>query len=280
MMEKPRKETLVRSTRKKPIEKPKSIIVDENLKMYSEADNIKIIDDETSDELKELKHLEIANKPKVITSEMQDAMKVEEEVVLDVSVERYLDVDITQGLSDEQVETRKSQGLVNKTNDVRGKSILGIILSNVFTFFNMLYVVIAIVLALAGAGISNFTFVIVVLFNLIIGIVQQIKAKLTVEKMTLMSAPSATVVRNGQKLEIPVSDVVLDDIIYFAPGKQICADSVVIQGNVEVNAAAADGSAPECWCRWLWRLLRCRTAGEENLPNGNALFILYILFCC
>ena len=242
-MEKPRKETLVRSTRKKPIEKPKSIIVDENLKMYSEADNIKIIDDETSDELKELKHLEIANKPKVITSEMQDAMKVEEEVVLDVSVERYLDVDITQGLSDEQVETRKSQGLVNKTNDVRGKSILGIILSNVFTFFNMLYVVIAIVLALAGAGISNFTFVIVVLFNLIIGIVQQIKAKLTVEKMTLMSAPSATVVRNGQKLEIPVSDVVLDDIIYFAPGKQICADSVVIQGNVEVNESLLTGEA-------------------------------------
>ena len=81
-MEKSKKDALVRSTRKKPIEK-RSIIVDESLTMYSEAEHAKVIDNETSNTLKELKKLEVANKPKVITSEMKDAMQAEEEVVLD-----------------------------------------------------------------------------------------------------------------------------------------------------------------------------------------------------
>jgi len=241
-MEKSKKDALVRSTRKKPIEK-RSIIVDESLTMYSEAEHAKVIDNETSNTLKELKKLEVANKPKVITSEMKDAMQAEEEVVLDSNIERYYDTKITEGLNDEQIEKRKAEGLVNVANEERGKSILGIILSNTFTFFNMLYAVIAVVLIFAGATLSNFTFVPVVLFNLLIGIIQEIKAKITVEKMTLMSAPSATVVRNGQKLEIPVNEVVLDDIIFFSPGKQICADSVVVEGNVEVNESLLTGEA-------------------------------------
>ncbi len=242
-MEKSKKETLVRSTRKKPIIKNKSVIIDEELSMYDESEHAKVIDTETSDVLKDLKHREVANKPKVITSEMKDAMQAEEEVVLDSDVERYYDTPITEGLNDEQIQKRIEEGLINGVTDNRGKSILGIILSNIFTFFNMLYVVIAIVLILAGAEISNFIFVPIVLLNLLIGIIQQIKAKLTVEKMTLMSAPTATVIRNGQKLQIPVNEVVLDDIIFFAPGKQICADSIVVEGNVEVNESLLTGEA-------------------------------------
>ena len=220
--------------KKSAINKPtRSQVRNEDLSYYSEKDSIVVHDSETSDILNELKHRKIANKPVEITSEMKDVMTQEEEIKVDV--ERFLDVKITEGLNDEQVAKRIEQGLQNKVDDDRGQSILGIILSNVFTFFNILYMVIAVILILAGAGIGNFVFVPVVFFNLLIGIIQQIKAKLTVEKMTLMSAPTATVVRNGEKIEIPVNEVVLDDIILFTPGKQICADSIVVEGNVEVK---------------------------------------------
>ena len=228
--------------KKSAINKPtRSQVRNEDLSYYSEKDSIVVHDSETSDILNELKHRKIANKPVEITSEMKDVMTQEEEIKVDV--ERFLDVKITEGLNDEQVAKRIEQGLQNKVDDDRGQSILGIILSNVFTFFNILYMVIAVILILAGAGIGNFVFVPVVFFNLLIGIIQQIKAKLTVEKMTLMSAPTATVVRNGEKIEIPVNEVVLDDIVLFTPGKQICADSIVVEGNVEVNESLLTGEA-------------------------------------
>ena len=216
---------------------------DNKIELYSEKETARVIDTETSDILNELKHREVANKPKTITSEMKDVMTQEEEIAIDSNVERYLDTPITEGLSVEQVDKRREEGFVNQTDDGRGKSIPGIILSNIFTFFNMLYIVIAVILVLAGATIGNFAFVPVVFLNLLIGIIQQIKAKLTVEKMTLMSAPTATVIRSGQKIEIPVNEVVLDDIIFFMPGKQICADSIVIEGNVEVNESLLTGEA-------------------------------------
>ena len=80
-----------------------------------------------------------------------------------------------------------------------------------------------------------------ILANLAIGIFQEIRAKITVEKMTLLSAPTATVIRDGVKLEIPVSEIVLDDIILFTSGKQICSDSVVVEGSVEVNESLLTG---------------------------------------
>lgn len=230
-------------TKKKTILKTKEEKQNNEQEVVVQNEKAKVFDSETSDVLKELKHREIANKPKVITSEMEDAMKAEEEAVVSSDVERYLNVSITEGLTTEQVEKRNEQGLVNKSNDKHGKSIPMIILSKIFTFFNILYIAIAVVLIFAGASIGNFAFIPVVFANLLIGIIQEIKAKLTVEKMTLMSAPTATVIRNGEKIEIPVESVVLDDIIFFTTGKQICADSVVVDGNVEVNESLLTGEA-------------------------------------
>lgn len=232
-----------KNNKKDAIKKPTRAFSGKEIDNSSEKENIRVIDTETSDYLTELKHRKIENKPVEITSEMKDAMVQDEPSSVDSDVERYYDTKITEGLSDEQVASRVEQGLSNLVTDDKGQTILGIILKNIFTFFNMLYIVIAIVLIIAGAGIGNFAFVPVVFMNILIGIIQQIKAKMTVEKMTLMSAPTATVIRNGQKIEISVTDVVLDDIIFFTPGKQICADSIVVEGNVEVNEALLTGES-------------------------------------
>lgn len=210
----------------------------------TEETQVIIHDDETSEKLSSLKKKEIDNKPKIYTSEQKDIISKEEEKPIYDDVERYLDTDIEVGLTDEQVNKRIEQSLVNVNNDGKGKTILEIILSNIFTFFNILYMIIFIALILLEEKqLTNYFFVLVVLFNLAIGIYQEIKAKITVDKMKIMSAPTAVVIRNGKKLEIPVNDVVLDDIILFSAGKQICADCVVIDGNVEVNEALLTGEA-------------------------------------
>ncbi len=206
-------------------------------------ENVEVVvrDKETSEKLAMLKEKEIDNKPKVETSEDIDN-KIQKETNVDSSIERYLDVDFTEGLNDEQVNKRIEQGLINDTGNDKGKTIPQIILSHVFTFFNILYFVIAIILIILGDYLNLF-FLAVVFANLGIGIFQEIRAKLTVDKMKIVSAPSAVVIRNGKKLEIPVKEVVLDDILMFSSGKQICADCVVLDGNVEVNEALLTGEA-------------------------------------
>lgn len=220
----------------------KNIFYYSNGKVNDNETYVIVKDNETSEVLSKMKDKEIANKPKKITSEQKDIEVAIEEPKLDVNVERYLDVDITQGLNDEQVAKRKEQNLTNDTGNDKGKSIPKIILTNVFTFFNILYFVITIILIILGEY-DNLLFLAVVIFNLLIGIYQEIRAKLTVDKMKIMSAPSAVVIRNGAKLEIPISEVVLDDILMFSSGKQICADCTVLDGNVEVNEALLTGEA-------------------------------------
>lgn len=155
---------------------------------------------------------------------------------------RYYDTDVLVGLTSEIVEKRKEDNLVNQTNNGKGKTVMGIIFSNFFTFFNMLYFVITI-LFIALKSFDNLMFLTTIIPNLIIGIIQEIKAKKMMDKLSLMSAPTTTVIRDGEKMEIPVSEVVLDDIIFYTPGKQICADSIVLEGFIEVNESLLTGEA-------------------------------------
>lgn len=155
---------------------------------------------------------------------------------------RYYNTPVLNGLSDEIIEERKTLGLVNKANDDKGKTILGIILSNFFTFFNMLYLIITIIFILLRSY-HNLLFLTTIIPNLLIGIYQEIKAKLMMDKLSLMSAPTTTVVRNGEKIDIPVEEIVLDDIVFFTPGKQISADSIVVEGFIEVNESLLTGEA-------------------------------------
>lgn len=169
-------------------------------------------------------------------------LKTSDSYGANTSSERYYPT-LEQGLTQDQVNKRIEEGLFNYSGNKGGKSYLSIFLSNIFTFFNMLTIVVAIALIVFGASFSQFMFMFIVGANIIIGIVQEIRSKRTVEKMKLVTAPTATVIRNGEKVTIPVEEVVLDDIMFVELGKQICADSVVVKGEAELNEALLTGES-------------------------------------
>ncbi|MBR2372031.1 MAG: HAD-IC family P-type ATPase, partial [Clostridia bacterium] len=155
--------------------------------------------------------------------------------------ERY-EVSAERGLSQGQVDLRNEDGLTNYVNKKTGKSYLQIFLTNIFTFFNLIYFVIFIALAYYGLW-NQVLFMIVLVANTGIAIIQECKSKKTIEKLSIVSAPMATVVRDGKEQEIAVDDVVLDDIMVVSLGKQICADSIVISGQAEVNESMLTGES-------------------------------------
>ncbi len=146
------------------------------------------------------------------------------------------------GLSQKQVDERVKDGLTNYTNKSTGKTYAQIFLGNIFTFFNFIYIVVFIALAYFNQW-NQVSFMLVLLANTSIAIIQEIKSKKTIEKLSLVSAPVATVLREGNEMEISVSDVVLDDIILLSLGKQVCADSIVMDGGVEVNESMLTGES-------------------------------------
>ena len=153
-----------------------------------------------------------------------------------------------EGLNDLQVGLRKEQGLSNKIIKKTGKSYFSIIVSNFCTLFNFIYLVIFLLLFLTQkyfdkVQFMNYSFVVIVLINITIGTVQEIKSKITIEKLQLISTPTVTVVRNGEKKEVNVSDVVVDDIVVLSPGKEITTDSILVEGEVEVNESQLTGES-------------------------------------
>lgn len=157
------------------------------------------------------------------------------------SVERF-DAPTSIGLTSEQVESRLDNGLVNVDLTRRGKSIIGILLSNIFTFFNIIYIIIATILCVYGLA-AQCTFLPVVIANTAIAIVQEIKSKITLDKLNLITEPKAQVFRNGELAEISVNDLVLDDIVCLSNGAQISADCEVLEGYVEVNESILTGES-------------------------------------
>ncbi len=146
------------------------------------------------------------------------------------------------GLTSDHVEQRQLAGLVNISEKGSTKTLGGIIFSNVFTFFNLLIFAIAGWLITVGQFTQTFS-VVIVTINTIIGIVQEVNAKKMIDKLSLLSAPTASVVRDGLEQEIGVSDVVIDDILHLTSGKQIIVDAVVREGSVEVNESLLTGES-------------------------------------
>lgn len=147
------------------------------------------------------------------------------------------------GLTTKQAESRIHDGYDNVVKDANAKTIGSILFKNIFTFFNLLAFIVAAALIYVGAGFGNIFFVIIVLTNMTIGIIQEIKAKKTIEKIKLLTSPSAMVVRDGFLSEKRVSQIVLDDILYFETGKQISADCIIIDGEIEVNESLLTGES-------------------------------------
>ena len=119
-----------------------------------------------------------------------------------------------------------------------------IVKSNLLTYFNLIFAILAI-LVIAAGSFRSLTFLPVVIANLFIGILQEIRAKKTLDQLTMLNAPKAEVVRNGQISEIPAEELVLDDIVIFRAGDQICADAIVLDGSVLVNEALLTGESDE-----------------------------------
>lgn len=152
--------------------------------------------------------------------------------------------DISSGLSQEQVRDRIENGWGNESVTAESKSVGQIIKGNLFTYFNLIFTVLAI-LVIATGSLRSLTFLPVVIANLLIGIIQEVRAKKTLDKLTMLNAPKAEVVRDGRISEIPVEELVLDDIVIFRAGDQICADAIILEGSVLVNESLLTGESDE-----------------------------------
>lgn len=151
------------------------------------------------------------------------------------------------GLTNAEVHERIAEGKVNGDQNVKTKSVAQIFRTNIVTFFNLLFVAISIILLFFVPknldGLSNFGFLAVVIANLFMGIFQELKAKRTIDKLSLLSAPKVVAIRNGEKVNIALKDIVLDDYIELSSGSQICADAVVVEGALEVNESLITGES-------------------------------------
>ncbi|MDD3397463.1 MAG: HAD-IC family P-type ATPase [Clostridia bacterium] len=158
-----------------------------------------------------------------------------------ITIQRF-DPDVVNGLSTEQVLNRKKDKLVNKSKIKSSKTYLGIIFENTFTFFNLIWAIIILAYVYVGSY-SNLLFVIVIVLNTLIAIIQECKAKITVEKLSLVTAPKTEVIRSGIISKILSTGLVLDDVIVLNVGNQVPADSVLVGGYVEMNESLLTGES-------------------------------------
>lgn len=153
-----------------------------------------------------------------------------------------LETDPAKGLTAEQAAQRMAAGLDNHAAASPTRSEIEIIRDNIFTFFNLVFIVLALCLALVGSF-ANMTFLGVVIANTIIGTVQQLRSKRTVDQLTLVAAHKVRCLRDGKSILLPSEELVRDDIVEFTSGEQICADAVVCTGSAQANEALITGEA-------------------------------------
>lgn len=152
------------------------------------------------------------------------------------------ETDLCTGLTQEEVDIRTKAGLDNPIKKGSSRSIIGIIFTELLTYFNLIYFVITCIL-LALGQVTQLTFLVVILSNLFIGIIQKIKSKLTIDKLSLLIKSTVIVIRDGERKEIDTDSLVRDDIMEVSLGKQIGADSVVVDGVCNVNEALLTGES-------------------------------------
>ena len=171
-------------------------------------------------------------------------------------VTRYQPV-YTEGLTNRQVQEHRDGGWSNLSVDPPAQTTKEIIHENVFTYFNLIFLVLAILLCLVGSF-RNLTFLPVIIINTLRGIIQEIRSKNVLAKLNMLNAPHASVVREGKESVVDSEELVLDDIVLFKSGNQICADAVVVEGEVRVNEALLTGESDEI-------IKRC----GEHLMSGS-----------
>ena len=153
------------------------------------------------------------------------------------------ETDINSGLSAAEAEQRTAEGRVNGSGEIKTKSVGQIVRENTLTFFNFLNIVLAVLVLIFGGGLKNAMFIGVIFCNTGIGIFQEIRAKRTIDRLTLISAPKAHVIRDGTEIEIPNSAIVEGDLVVFRAGYQASADCEVLTGDCEVNESLITGES-------------------------------------
>lgn len=161
----------------------------------------------------------------------------------DVPVQHFY-ADTRTGLSAAQVQAQRDAGNINASVAPPTKTCSEIIKENLFTYFNLVFIILA-VLVIAAGSFRSLTFMPVVIANALIGIIQELRAKKALDNLTVLNAPRATVIRDGKRQVIPVEELVLDDIVIFKAGDQISADAVILAGQVSANEALLTGEQDE-----------------------------------
>ena len=156
-------------------------------------------------------------------------------------IKRY-DTTIDFGLSKSQIKERIEQKLTNKTQTSSGKSVFRILFENVCTFFNFIWLTVFVALFIVGSYTDLF-FIIVIIFNTTIAIVQELKAKHTVDKLSYITSPKINVIREGKSQQVNITNLCLDDVFKLSVGNQIPCDSVLLDGKIEVNESLLTGES-------------------------------------
>ncbi len=178
----------------------------------------------------------------------QENIRVENSVPSEITNPSLADDDIRLtegvplGLMESEVKMLTAEGKINVSTERVGKSYLGIIGENLFTYFNLVWAIVTTLLLLCNSY-SNLTFLLVIIPNLLISIIQEIKAKRTVEKLSLTTEPKATVIRDGILEDIRGEEIVLGDVMLLETGRQILADAVVVSGLAEANESLLTGES-------------------------------------
>ena len=146
------------------------------------------------------------------------------------------------GLTAAEVNARIEAGKINIADDSSDRTTGKIIRDNLLTYFNLIFLVITILLCIAGA-IRDLTFLPIIIGNILIGIVQELRAKKTLDKMKILNAGHAVVIREGKRQKVTAEELVIDDLVWLSSGDAICADSVVVSGEITVNESMLTGEA-------------------------------------
>lgn len=169
--------------------------------------------------------------------------ETQEEEVVRGEIQRVIP-DYRVGLSPEQIRVREENGWTNDEVASPGLTTKEIVHNNIFTYFNLIFLILAILLCLVGSF-RNLTFLPVIIGNTLIGIIQEIRSKKVLDKLTMLNAPRAEVIRGGVSLNLEANKLVVDDIVVFRAGNQICADAIVEAGEVQVNESSLTGESDE-----------------------------------
>ena len=169
--------------------------------------------------------------------------ETQEEEVVRGEIQRVVP-DYRVGLNPEQIRIREENGWTNDEVAPPGLTTKEIIHNNIFTYFNLIFLILAILLCLVGSF-RNLTFLPVIICNTLIGIIQEIRSKKVLDRLTMLNAPHAEVIRGGVSLNLEADQLVVDDIVVFRAGNQICADAVVEAGEVQVNESLLTGESDE-----------------------------------